>query len=1254
MGKPRPLNLEGNWRVSESDPKFAMVKWEHKTLSVRLNNVAERKREELLQSIKDGVLMDPISILVAVAISTAVSVATYAVGRAFAPKQKPQRVGQLTGNIQLQNSEQGLFIPEIYGASPSFSPAAGANPVPQNSVNGTSNGSGGFTKTSGGSILWNCGMSHNVQINEGDNAFMRIIVGTGYACAGFATTASPDSGNEDFRFALQWNPPDSSITLKYANTLLLAGVSTFAPGDEFTVELRDGRFRMYKGAAEIIPQNFTFPAPTYPMWLGIGIEFLGAGMSACKVAVGADIGPPPNGGAGGVKVPAIIIWTSGLRKHETPVQQQTGGGKGHAPTETVIQVSYDLDIALMFGRGPLSLIREYANADAIFNQDPQLALASGVYDSTVGSDPTYTLDNMPDPQEGYVRPFSRLDGELEPIDPFDPTGGGLGGGFQGGGAPTNIYPGSATQLQDPTIESDIDGKYGVGSTPAYRGRAYIAHKTFKLDRWQGVVPNFTAVWEHQTLKTLSAIFASFCQREGLTNPAGDFDFSSLDSISVRGLKIDGARYSPSAVMDSPELQAMFNYFTTEGEGKLLAYENGEEPTITIPEFDFGWVDGEDEPKDVIQTISTTVDKETSRPKQVEVKYVHPGSDWDIDMQLESRRNTDGREIKTIEVNVTALSNEARAAAQRVLYQEYVAGTTYKFTLPWTYLFLYPGYRITTTLSDGFTYVFRLLSLNGGIGVLECEAVALEIETFTQPASTSNIPDYNPGQTVPTMTVAAYIDIPARIPAEIQGILVAGCPRTNVGQAYRGFTLWTKQNNQWVSLATITGVAIMGKVVSSTSLSTDPTTVDNVGQIIVDLYNNGSLSSVPEADMVAGANRAVFGELVCGFATAVQDPAFPNRWTLTKLLNGQDNTANHIGDVLAGTFFVSLDDAVKFVPLPDEAINNPLTLRAVTFGQSLIDAADVIFTWKGNSFKALAPENIFGAYDQANGNLLLDWFADFPTESDQFELEIRSAANGGGTLLRGSIPIKPLDNVRVSGTPPLKAIAGGANLTLGAYTYVEPGGFDALYNEAAGEWSVFGLHVWVESESTFDLTGGFMVECQSSEFEAINGLFPSFQGIVPIGWPTDSTNLAGWTKGVSITMEAIKPIGASNDFYYLMTKGDRFTLQIQPDGTVVYYINYLGALSDPWFISPDKMDLSKEYKLLFFNEPYPTGVGASVFRVKVRHTRWLRNLPEFVYTGEMQKADNSGSLPATVHVGVRKKSAHPLGPPSDWLYASFTR
>lgn len=272
--------------------------------------------------------------------------------------------------------------------------------------------------------------------------------------------------------------------------------------------------------------------------------------------------------------------------------------------------------------------------------------------------------------------------------------------------------------------------------------------------------------------------------------------------------------------------------------------------------------------------------------------------------------------------------------------------------------------------------------------------------------------------------------------------------------------------------------------------------------------------------------------------------------------------------------------------------------------------------------------------------------------DTYEIVIRSAADGGGTIKRGPIKIKPLDLIRTSGTPPLRrAVVGGIQLPPEAYTFY-PGGFDATWTSA--QWDD-GVASDVHSDSQFMPAGGFSLEIQAGPDEAINGMFPAFMGIAPV---SDLGNfVAGWTKAESINPDVIVPLGANPvNYFYIKVPGDKFTMIVQPDGTVTYYINYNGATTQPWFISPQHLDMTVPYKLVFVTQGgFETGIGASAFRTQVRNVRWLRgNTPEFIYTGDMQKLDNAGSLPSNVFVGVRKLSVHPLGPPSDWLYQTFTR
>lgn len=1218
-----------------------------KDIKSKYTELAERKRAELEDALENDLVAEPISItaiVTSLAISAAVSTASYFVSRAFAPKPPKLEQGRLTGSLQLQNSEQGIFIPEIYGAGPAASIVTGSNPTYQNLANVTAGSNGSITKTSGGSTTWNAGASHNVSITSGQDAFFEFIVGTGYAAGGFTLIPNPTSGNTDFLFAIQWNP-DSSITIKYNSTSLLANVTHWTAGDKFRVELRAGRFRLYKGSAEIVPQNFIFPTPSYPLYMGIAMQVVGAGISNGKVQINS-IGDTPNAGRGGVKVPAIIVWTSGIRKNVSTSQQPVGGGKGGPKPQTVENISYDIDLGLKFARGPLSLIREYANTDILIDQYTQSANPSGVYDPGTGEDPTYDPTEPPDPKLNYITSIDRVDGDLS-VDGF----GVATGTIQGGGSTFTIYPGSDDQPVDPVIEADTDAKYGAGSTPAYRNHSLVVHSHFSLSRWGGIVPNITSVWEHETLKTLDDIYGSFCERAGVLAANGDYDLSGIAAIASRGLLISGRPFQPAEIIDSDEIKLAYNYFPTEAEGQIIAFEEGAEPSITISDTEIGWLEGDDDLPDILPELDSALVAEINLAREVTIKSIDPDNDWDPNTANAMRQVTDGQKVELLEIQITQLSDERRATAQRALYRQYVRGSAHKFTLPWTYLYLYPGYKIIINRAEGFTHTLRLEKIVGGIGVLECEATALEPETFNQPANGVFPPGYVPPQQIPAMTIVMLLDTSLLRDGDITnnngvGQYVVGTPRTGVNQNWQGFALYIRRNNEWTVVANSNLPGTFGTIVSAPSLSDDPTSIDNVGQIVVDLYGTTAiLTSVAEADITR--NMGVAGNMVFNFATATQVAGFPNRWTITKLLNGIKNTVSSVAAVSAGDRFVFIDNAVVFYPLEDEDINTLRDYRAVSVGQSLEDSAIISQAYTGNDLREAAPSAITGAFDLADGSLLVDWVDErtIPLSADRsYELEIRNG-NPGTSTLRGPLNIKLIDLARVSSTPPLKSAGAISPLPSSAYTWIGPGGFDANYT---GTQLASGLRVLVTGgNEPFLLDGGCAVEFQvPPDFDGVTHVLPKtgmgFQS-------TTSEDLAYWTVVSGMMFPFAAP---SSAYLYKIVPNDRFAVIIQPDGSVAYYINYIGATSDPWFVSPVKLELTRLYELIFTYQPDVSESGP--LTVGLRNIRWLRNLPEFAYAAEMQKADNGGSLPSSVHLRVRTLSPHPLGPPSEWTYATFVR
>lgn len=173
----------------------------------------------------------------------------------------------------------------------------GEDPDYVNNENGTIGAAGEFIKTSGGSD-WNCGASHSEVVGAGVDARIRFTVAGGYCTVGFYLTDSPRNGGADCHVCLQFNPPDHSVTIKYGTTVQQfsrANAATWAIGNQFEIIRRNGVYRFYKNGVEFVASDWNPPfIPTdTEIYLGIAVQFIGAGVSALAVAVGGDVGAAP-------------------------------------------------------------------------------------------------------------------------------------------------------------------------------------------------------------------------------------------------------------------------------------------------------------------------------------------------------------------------------------------------------------------------------------------------------------------------------------------------------------------------------------------------------------------------------------------------------------------------------------------------------------------------------------------------------------------------------------------------------------------------------------------------------------------------------------------------------------------------------------------------------------------------------------------------------------------------------------------------
>src|SRR6185369_14773881 len=376
---------------------------------------------------------------------------------------------------------------------------------------------------------------------------------------------------------------------------------------------------------------------------------------------------------------------------------------------------------------------------------------------------------------------------------------------------------------------------------------------------------------------------------------------------------------------------------------------------------------------------------------------------------------------------------------------------------------------------------------------------------------------------------------------------------------------------------------IGVTVGTLASIADPTVVDTTSTLTVNFYDDVPLESVTEAELVANpklnllaVKNPITGDVeYLQFKTATAGVAaapYRSRFVLTNLLRGRYETISAIAGHSSTDEVVLMSNAVKVIVMSTALIGVSCNYKFLTIGQGPDVIPDTVFTWRGFSLKATPPTSIEGVFDKAEGGLSQEWVdqsARPADANDAYEWVSRSVASGGGSILRGPLTIRPIDAARISNTPPLEAVTTGISPLPGsAYTFVSPGGFDSTYTTA--QWAS-GLRVLVASPSAVNLRASNALEFQvAADFDGITHQLPkTAMGIES----TTSDDLAAWIMVDGLT--AI-PFLASGDRVYAVSPGDRLAVYIHPDGTVAYYINYMGALSDPWFVSPVKLDLSNQY------------------------------------------------------------------------------
>lgn len=223
----------------------------------------------------------------------------------------------------------------------------------------------------------------------------------------------------------------------------------------------------------------------------------------------------------------------------------------------------------------------------------------------------------------------------------------------------------------------------------------------------------------------------------------------------------------------------------------------------------------------------------------------------------------------------------------------------------------------------------------------------------------------------------------------------------------GCTLFQSKDNgaTYQQIAAITTAATMGRVLNVLGDFKGGLIPDEINTLKVKM-TRGSLSSVPFASFVNGAQAAIIGDEIVYFRSAVLNA--DGTYTVSGFLRGMRGSEYAIANHAIGERFILVDMSLQRIAGVTADLHVPRLYKAVTSGGSLATTPPKSFTNDGAGLKPYAPVLVGGGRDAA-GNLTITWtrrtrisgewrpFADAPIgeASEAYEVDILN----GPTVVR---------------------------------------------------------------------------------------------------------------------------------------------------------------------------------------------------------------------------------------------------------------
>lgn len=554
-----------------------------------------------------------------------------------------------------------------------------------------------------------------------------------------------------------------------------------------------------------------------------------------------------------------------------------------------------------------------------------------------------------------------------------------------------LYFGDEFQTADPTIEADM----GVGSTPAYRGLAYIVypdrllrddqgqrHPTFKFECYIGATGGTSTAPDID----IPAIIGSIAQSCGYV-VSSQIDSTSLSSTTVRGYAIKSVMAGRDALAP---LRSVALFDVAESGPKLKFVKRGAAALRTLLTTDLGVYDaGGDSPP---AAISVTEQQEVALPVQMRLNYISADNDYQAGQQLSpSRFDTDAVNIVDVDAPIVMTDNQAKQNIEILWNDSWQSKDTYTTTVDQSNADIEPADVLIIPML-GTEFRMRVDKINDASMIMR----SLTLISDDDGAYVSTAVADPPTRPPPTVTVLSntdlvILDIPALSETDDDAGFYAVAFGDGSGNSWSGCAVYKSlDGDTFAQSAALTGSPPMGRL--NANLPAGVTTTWDDENFIDVAMIKGQFESRADDAVLMGANTIAVGtysalasswEIVqFGSATDMVVLGVPIT-RLSHLLRGRRGTEKFVGTGTSADFVVGLTMGNVFRIAGNNAgIGVATVYRAVTIGKAITAGVDQDFTPRGIALKPFSPVDLVGAF--SGSDLVINWI-----RRDRFGLPLTS-------------------------------------------------------------------------------------------------------------------------------------------------------------------------------------------------------------------------------------------------------------------------